>query len=160
MKTAWIFFIGSLSLFAFGVADAKEERHSREDRGAHSSRHDGHKSHSKRHHSGHSRHSSKHHSAHHRGSKHSRRAHRYDHHKRKHRHKRRHRTEHFLGGVVVGALAHHAISGHYDSCPDEYHTHNTRRYYWENRRGECFLVEEGRRGKVYKEVSWRQCRAW
>ncbi len=152
MKLGTVFIIGSSLLFAAALAEAQPQDHRRdakEDRRQnHSSRHDARRGDvvrggvTNRHHD----------------RRHDRR-HEYRHEKRKRvvRRSGSHHRDAFVGGLVLGGIAVHALT-HNDYCP----THGVRHHHQSttfrsNRYGECFRVEHRRRGDVYVEVPRHQC---
>lgn len=153
MKLSTVFFVGSMALFASAMLEAREhgstkrELKSEKHRQHQSDRRHGHESR----HGQHRRQNS--HNRHHSSSRHDRRhnSHGYvQHHRQNHSNR-----GHILGDLLFGGLALHAFSDY------EHHSdHSRQRYegfYWSNRHGECFKVEQRHHREVYIEVPRHRC---
>lgn len=153
MKLGWLFFIGSISLFAAGLTEADDDDDDDYRRGSkyrEGQYHEHHRSHrSRRSHSYDHRHRDYHHHQRHRNHN------RYDDRKR-----RRRDRNYFLGGALVGGIATHAFHRHNRYCPDDHYYQRKRRrnhYYTSNSYGECFKVKRRKGRDVYVEVPRHKC---
>ncbi len=151
MKLSFLFFTGSMFLFAASLVDARDNSHER-DRSHHRYSSEKYMEGKKRY-----RDTQKHHHRSHRQDHHKKYAHKGSKHKYHQHHKRYHRDDYWLGGLLIGGVIHHSLHDGYNYRSGRHYRprHN---YIWNVDYGQCYKVKRRYNGDIYVEVPRRYCR--